>query len=434
MDFNLFPTQEKLLKAVFDPKINIIGFGGGIKGGKTTGGLISLLAFLKSYQGARGIIVRDSLPTLKRNTLPHLYKIKPKLKINKQDWDCDIYDTSKLIFFSENYDADKELNRWKGLDTNAFLLEEANELNEQSFYKAIERCGSWLIPEIDKNKQPPPKIICTFNPARGFIKELFYDRWRNGTLPDNWAFIPSLLEDNPENSDQYKESLKQNLPDWEYKVYVLGDWDALQSETTFVKEFNYDRHVLNEDVEADKNNDIYVCFDFNVNPFCVAVFQHTKTYIHQVDEYYLENCDIYTVCKLLQRDYKHWFDRGMYYINGDASGQNRSAMTTGNVSAYEIIRACFNCAWTKFNIPTTNPGILNSRLLINSIFKNHPNYKINPKCKETIKDFQEVETDNKGKIDKSDLKRTHLLDIVRYYLYANHYNLLDDFGIGRELV
>ncbi len=423
MNFDLFEQQKKFLSAVFNPEKRVIVYGGGVKGGKTTAGLISGLLLLKKYQGAKLTIVRESLPSLKRNTFPHFNKILPYHKINGSSFTCD-YNGGEVLFFSENYDQDKDLNRWKGLDTNFFLLEEVNELNKDSFLKAIERAGTWLIPDVAKENQPPPKIIATLNPARGFVKELVYDRWRNGTLPDSWAFIQSLAEDNPHNTEEWKAMQKENLPDWHYEVYFNGNWDKLVLDDAFLSEFRYDTHVSNEAVLR-QDEPIYISFDFNVNPFCVSIWQHSYDWAHKIQEYYLENSDIYRVCGAIKSDYSNHIDSGYFFVNGDATGQNRSAFTQGNINAYDIIKSQLGTRWNNFKIPTVNPSLLNSNLLCNAFFKVVKDIKVHPSCVETIKDYQECPRDYKTKQwENKNPMRGHILDTDRYYIQANHYDKL----------
>ena len=109
---------------------------------------------------------------------------------------------------------DKELNRFKGLECNGFLLEEINELHQQTFYKCIERAGSHIIPN-----GPKPIILATCNPTNNWVKELVYDHWKEGTLPPNWMYIPSKIFDNPFIPQDYLESLK-SMPRYEYQVFV----------------------------------------------------------------------------------------------------------------------------------------------------------------------------------------------------------------------
>ena len=140
-------------------------YGGSIRGGKTFAGIGALLLLSKVFPGSRWAIVRDTLQTLKRTTIPSFWKVVPEHFVEKYNQDTQTVtftNGSQILFFAENYDQDKELYRWKGLEINV-LLEEINELKEKTFNKAFERAGSHIIPGT--TKQPKPIIVGTCNPA-----------------------------------------------------------------------------------------------------------------------------------------------------------------------------------------------------------------------------------------------------------------------------
>jgi len=68
--FEPFQKQLEFLEAVFDKEIDIVLYGGAIRGGKTFAGLGALLLLCKKYPKSRWAIVRTDLQTLKRNTIP----------------------------------------------------------------------------------------------------------------------------------------------------------------------------------------------------------------------------------------------------------------------------------------------------------------------------------------------------------------------------
>lgn len=134
---------------------------------------------------------------------------------------------SQIIFMSENYDTDKELNRFRGLEVNGGGADEVNELHVETFYKLIERAGSWT-----GSKGCPIKILLTCNPTQGWVKDLFYKRYVNNTLPNGWAYVPAKITDNPYVNPKYLESLK-TLPIDQYKIFVDGDWNVSAIGTLF---------------------------------------------------------------------------------------------------------------------------------------------------------------------------------------------------------
>lgn len=228
--FEATDVQVELFRRATDGKSLYIGFGGGIRGTKTFGCLSLLLTLCRVFPGSRWAVVRKDLPTLRRNTLPSFNKLRREHfpdfagEVNQSEWTATCSNGSQILFFPESADTDPELDRWKGLEVNGFLLEEADELQEKSFHKAMERAGAWIMPEGER--QPPPYIFCTFNPCANWPKHVFYEPWRNGTIAPPYAFIPATQADNPFVPEQVRKAWK-NMPEMEYKRFVEGDWDTL---------------------------------------------------------------------------------------------------------------------------------------------------------------------------------------------------------------
>lgn len=218
--------ETVLMSACEAAPYRYLAYGGGIRGGKTFAVLQAAYALCKLFPGSRWAVVRKDLPTLRRTTLPSFYASRPQGfvgAVNQSTWTATCSNGSEIIFFSESIDIDPELNRWRGLEVNGFILEEANELSERSWAKAIERAGSWIVKD---GAQPAPLILLTFNPSPNWVKDEFFDPWQQGALKAPYYFQPALIGDNPFIPDAYKDSLK-NLPEAEYRRFVEGDWTTL---------------------------------------------------------------------------------------------------------------------------------------------------------------------------------------------------------------
>lgn len=227
-DFVATDVQQRLMDAVTDGRYRYIGFGGGIRGTKTWGSLSVLIVLCRAFPGSRWAVVRADLQRLRQTTIPSFEKLRRLCSgfVSRVDGNFEAHCTngSVILFRGENVDKDPTLERFHGYEVNGFLLEEADELQEATFHKAIERAGAWVVPT---GAQPAPLILCTFNPNAQWPKRVFYDPWREGTLGAPYAFIPSTIADNPHAPESYRESLK-DLPPEEYRRFVEGDWTAMQ--------------------------------------------------------------------------------------------------------------------------------------------------------------------------------------------------------------
>jgi hypothetical protein len=383
--------QTEYMSAAFSGNYSYLLFGGAIRGGKTYCALGTLLLLCSKYPGSRWAIVRDTLATIKRTVIPSFFKICPNGFFKSYNQDTQVItltNGSEILLFAENFDEDKLLLRWRGLEVNGFVLEEANELQESSFYKAMERAGTYIPVGCEK---PKPLIMLTCNPSAGWVKSLFYDRWQNGTLPKGWLYLPSKITDNPfiaEDKD-YMASLS-NMPFYEYEVYVNGNWD-LQVKTggEFYKCFEQGKHIGNADY--DPALPIHLSFDDNVVPFLPAgVFQIKGTQMFMVDELIGKSPDntVKAICDLFTRRYYN--HAAGLFIYGDATAQKEDTKIEKGHNFFTLIMGYLNKFHPKDRVRRSNPSVAMRGSFINSILEKEVfglKLTISPNCKEAIADF-----------------------------------------------
>lgn len=406
--FDAFPKQVEFLELVFAPDPEVIMYGGAIRGGKTYGGLGALILLCLQWPGSRWAVVRKDLPTLKRNTVPSFKKIVPTQILQGQSIDkayneskqtVSFLNGSQLLFFPENYTQDKELNRWKGLEVNGFLLEEANENQEESFYKAIERAGTWLIPGIPKEEQPPPKILMTCNPAQNWVKRLLYTPWKLGKLPKNWHYIQSRIFDNPHIPKKYIESLKR-LPKNQYQVFVLGNWDIkLKTGAEFYHSFDIDLNV--KPTKYDPELPLHISFDENVNPYLPAsIWQGSNGQLRQIDEIALSKPrnKIKYVCYEIARRYK--FHTAGVFIYGDATSKKDDTKIEDGQNFFKLAAKYLGKFKPRIRVPKSNPSVVMRANFINAIFAGDIQgleIVIGDNCELSIADLSNILEDSNGK-------------------------------------
>lgn len=409
------PHQKQLefMDAVFSFKHECLMFGGAAGGGKTFVSLATLIALAKLFPNSKSHVIRESLPSLKRTTIPTFFKLCPKSFIrsyHQTDHIVTFTNGSTLEFFPENYNMDKNLTRFDGLETNFFLIEECQEIQKRTFEKCKLRVGRHIIP-----KQPPRLILLTCNPSQQWPKTEFHEPAMEGKLNPSYFYKRALMIDNPTLPAEYLAAM-ENLDDVTRAVFVNGDWDVVDVERPFAYGFNKFKSVK-PGLAIKKNEPIILSFDFNVDPITCIAGQSFGDSIQIIREFRLRNSDIYQLCQTIRAEFGDVF----FLITGDASGANRSAMTKGTLNYYMIIRDELDLPKSAFRVPSVNPSIKNSRVLLNSILQKHPGFTIDASCQFLIHDLQNVETTSSGDIDKtSDSKSTHLLDCLRYYLWTFH--------------
>lgn len=429
--FEPFPKQQEFLDAALSEKYSFILYGGSIRGGKTYA-LLALFIFLsKVYAGSRWAIIRKDLPTIKRNLYPSWNKIKPDSFILKHDLDqhtVTFKNGSQIIFFPESYYEDKDMNRWKGLEVNGFGFEEINECQEQSFYKAFERAGTYVIKGAPI--QPYPIVVATCNPSFGWVKKLVYDNWKLGTMNERWLYIQSRIYDNTpllEAQPNYLPSLKQNMNKLAYEIFVEGNWDVqMKTGGEYMKQFDMSKHCTSIGIVPNKS--IWVSIDENVNPYITATLWQmpdVKTLI-QVDEI-LCRSPYNTAEKAAQEVSNRLVDAGfedVIFLTGDASTQAKNTIT--DMTFFDIFRSVLEKRFEVIKrIPKSNPSVAARGAFINAVLE--MNYDgctmlVNEGCKESINDYIETKESADGGVKKERItvngvsfeKNGHIVDTCLY--------------------
>lgn len=433
------------MEAAFDATLTFVLYGGAIRGGKTFALLGTFILLCLRYPGSRWAIVRKDGMVLEQNTLPAWDKIKPSNVIKSYNGKTRVvtfFNGSQIIFFAENYHKDKELNRWRGLEVNGFGLEEINEIQQVSYHKAIERAGSWIIPDVPDHKQPPPTILATCNPTQGWVKELVYTPWKKGLLPRHMKYIPSTIFDNPHIPQLYIENLKK-LPRYEYEVMVMGNWDVqLKVGGEFFKKFELEDHIAPTFI--DPENTLHISVDNNVWPYiAITCWQIIKTDegwdVEQVGE--ITAADPRNNATAAGREVLRFLKRCEYdlkkvYIYGDPTTRARNTIDENKKTfldkftdkigtRYEIQRRLFRKA----------PPVSSTGDFINQIYESEIygiRIRIGEHCKFSINDYIETKEDKDGgvlkirvkdpKTEISYEKNGHLSDTKRYFLVKAFYS------------
>jgi hypothetical protein len=391
-------------------------YGGAIRGGKTFVCLAGLGILLEKYKGTRAHVIRESLPSLQQTTIPSFKKLGFKGKWRTEGGSIVfrfLNSGSELVFFSEAFAADKDGDRFKGLETNFILLEQIEELHEQTWQRSIERVGSYYV---EHGIQPEPLIMSTFNPTQNWVKDLIYVPWEKGELKSPYLYMHASPKDNPfVTAAQWKNW--EQMDRKSYSRFVEGSWEDFDTDLLFAYRFERRRHVV-EGLEVKRELNLFLSFDFNIDPMTCVVVQQQGFRICVVDEFCLPKSDIKVMCERILQRY-----RGFYFVvTGDASGKNRHGISGVNVTYYSIIRDLLRLAPQQMKVMEANAPVESTRLVMNSLLERKDRIVIDSRCGELIRDLESVKSGTDGGIDKKLLRsdRGHLLDGLRYYLYYFH--------------
>lgn len=433
VDFSSNKKQEEAMLAVQSEKYNLLLYGGAIRGGKTFWGLAALLVLCSVFPKSRWCVIRENNEKIRTTTIPSFTKIEASGVLRQSPYEYTHPNGSVVLFKSENYASDKELNWMKGLEVNGFLFEEINECQQATLYKAMERAGSWSVP----GRQPFPYILATCNPTQGWVKDLIYTPWKAGTLRENWIYIPAKITDNAANLDKiYVEGLK-NLPMYEYEVYVNGNWDIqVKTGGEFFKNFELQDHT--KPFRVDPDIPIHLSVDSNVMPYiAITAWQMVKEgdiwKVKQVHEIPVR--DPHNTARKAGLKAGSWLKDITYkqkiFLYGDPTTTARNNIDDDKKTFLDLfVEGIRQKGFTyEKRFFSKAPGVALTGDFINAIYGGKvPGIEIliSEYCKESVSDYIETKQDKDGGILKKRITdpktkqsyepHGHLSDTKRYFL------------------
>ena len=283
-----------------------------------------------------------------------------------------------------------------------------------------------------------PRFHLTFNPIgkKNFIYEDFFSE--NKIYDDNdVTVLHTTYLDNPfcpKDRIDFLNNLKR-IDINRYYVDALGNWGEPQNNTPWFTALNKDRHVAKSVIEPYHNLPIYVSFDFNIDPMCAIVGQHSQTFnsnswCHILKSYKIANPKdgngkigisvVDALCNQIKKD----FPTHIIYATGDSNGRSRNAGYGNNDSPWSMIIRKLKLSPAQMKAPLSNLSHKSSRFNNNYILYNFPKFLINPACTDLIHEMEiakPIETDIQDKEDNlfkglaSGEYGMNLVDCFRYY-------------------
>jgi len=335
--------------------------------------------------------------------------------------------SNKIIFMGvDNPEKLKSLAQAKYI-----WVEEATELTKEDFIQVTLRLRG-----ISKHQK---RFFLTFNPVSDshWIKERFFDRPPD-VEKDKILILHSTYKDCYRFLDKEYPIRMEALKDVDYTywdVYANGNWGVWDRETLYVQYFSPKDHVVEGYLRAHPDYPLYLTFDFNITNTCVAI-QFSKNApghsyygtINVIKTY--RHGDLGDLCNMIKQEFP-----GMrYVINGDPAGQARSAFTTANMSAYQLIANFMNLPDMNLQIMRSSPSHLNTRIVDTLVFRKCKIQISEESNKALIADFKEAKVDRRISLDTWKQKnpdKSHALDAWRYFSFANFYEIASEYNIQK---
>lgn len=231
----LTSKQRKAYGYLRDNITEYIGFGGGAGGGKSWLGCEWQLQCGHYLPKTRWFIGRNNIKDTRDSVLitfdkvahSHNYKA---YKLN--DAGIQFTNGSQLVFLDLTFYPMKDplFERLGSKEYTGGWIEEAGQVHRLAADTLKSRVGR----HYNDLYKIIPKTLYTFNPKRGWLHEDFYQPWKAGKLPANYAFVQALIGDNKLAPDNYVKQL-QGIKDKSLRERLLmGNWDYEDDPTALI--------------------------------------------------------------------------------------------------------------------------------------------------------------------------------------------------------
>lgn len=203
-------------------------FGGGTGGGKSYLGARMFVNLALTQPGTSYGVFRKNMVTLKRTTYKTFQKAAREqglvegkhYTVNRSEMTWTFENQSVIYFMELDITKDPELNKLGGLELTAAMIDEADEVAEAAFNVLRFRIGR------NNFKDEFAFIYLTCNPNQSWVRFMFYDPWRKGTLRPPFYFLESLITDNTFQSNQaLAAAADPTAPAQFVERYFRGNWD-----------------------------------------------------------------------------------------------------------------------------------------------------------------------------------------------------------------
>ncbi len=420
-----------------DKTTNEILYGGGAGGGKSYLGCIWHIYRRTTYAGSRGLIGRAKIAILEQSTLVTLFKVATLMgykqgthyTYNSQkhtiNWANGSQTVLKDLFL---YPSDPDFASLGSTEYTDAFIDEVTEITLKAFEIVSTRIR-WNLDEYGL----VPKLLCTGNPADGFVKERFIEK--DGeliNLPPHQKFVQSLVTENPDEKfkELYIKQLDRLTSDYDKQRLLYGDWSATRDvQSPFATQWDDKKHI-SDSVEYDLKKQLIISIDFNLTPFCVTFhhFWQDVNGVHgcQFDEADIKQGSIPAMIDLIKTRYGHSLPNAI--LTGDAMGLRGDISQRDNASLYlQLIRG-LGMRESQIKI-SNNPTHENSRADVNYVLYHFPDFKIHKRCVNSIRDMRNVQVDAFGGILKKDRKdvnqRADYIDTIRYLIHNIYYKWIE---------
>jgi len=404
IEYNPLPSQKRF----HDLDVRFKGFSGPIGSGKSQALCQEAIRLTYLNPGRLGLLGAPTYPMLRDATQATLFEILDGNDIpydhNKAENTLVMKDTGSRVLFRPV----DEFERLRGTNLAWFGLDELTYTQEESWLRLQGRL-----------RDPMAKRLCGFAVWTPKGYDWVYQKFIAEPLR-GYEVVTAPPEENKFLLDKIPDFYKRLKDSYDPKFYeqeVLGLYLSMAGGRVYS---TFDRTVHIKTAEVNPRLPLFWALDFNVDPMSSVIAQIVRGRVSVLDEIVIRHATTDQACEEFRKKFpKH---QGDIVVYGDASGNQRQ--TTG-FSDFQMIRDYFSAHTTtevKYRFPKSNPSVRDRVNLVNRMLltaSGEISLTVDPKCKELIKDFEQVcfKADT-NEIDKTrDRLRTHASDAVGYLIW-----------------
>lgn len=291
------PTARQILAHVEARRMDRQGYAnellfGGARGGGKTHGLLAQAGIddCQRFDGLKFLFLRK-IGASAKESLDDL-RMRLFAKIPHEFSRGNIYFLNGSRIISGHFYAEKDVDKYIGLEFDGLILEEAGTLSKAK----IEAVGGSI--RSSRQDWRVRKYYST-NPGgvgHAYLKKKFILPFRQNKETET-RFIPSSSKDNPYLSQDYKTYLN-SLTGWLREAWLEGNWDVAAGQ--YFDNFNYDKVVCKPNkISADlKPFTVWASLDYGFNHYTTCyLFCKIDGIVYIVDEFAARRQLVKTNCE-----------------------------------------------------------------------------------------------------------------------------------------
>jgi len=313
--------QHLVYEALKNPLIDAAFFGGGAGGGKSWLICESRLVNALRFPGYKSFIGRKELKRLMQSTFLTWQKVCQFHKIPQTSWHLngsynyiEFNNGSRIDLLDVDYlPSDPLYERFGSLEYTDGALEEAGEIHFLAYDVLKSRIGRHMNKELGLK----PVMLITGNPKKNWTYNEFYKPYRDGKLPQNYAFIQALYMDNEFTAEEYGKQLAQIKDRASKERLMYGNWDYDDDPNTLI-EYDAITDLFTNPIQ--ESMDMYLVCDvarFGSDKTTISVWQGLKCI--EANEYEKLSTD-QVAQKIREASVKHQISMSRMIVDEDGIG------------------------------------------------------------------------------------------------------------------